>query len=611
MKSIGRDGTTERFDLPVGERSFTATHQYLDDDPSDTASDAYQVRVRVADDDDGAVVGTTQITVLNVAPRDLTWLPRAAAVDEGSTALVDLNFDDPGSLDVHQYVIDWGDGASEAGSVTNRSLEAAHVYADNGLYTLRITLRDDDLGEASQTARLTVRNVDPVLSGVDSTLQIDEGASFTLASLGVTIVDPGFDNSANTLDTSNGGEISEIFTAFDVDWGDGTPVAALAAVDRVSGSPGVPTTAGFSHEPHVYADDGVYAVRLRLADDDGETVVRTASIRVVNVAPTLTLTSTVYQIDEGQIVSLPDLGTFTDPGFDNLLNTLDPANGGELRETFSYSIDWGDRTSVETAQLPVTRVSGSPGVLTVGSLSHDHLYVDNDRDDVPDNRYTVVVTLFDDDGGSHQQSLEVIVYNVNPTLQPLTAANLNAKALTTLEFVFSDPGQDSFKILVDWGDKLQIADPADRFVEETIYAGSTPEAFALPHVYPGAARSVPSGRSDRHQGQDSRRRLCGRDCRRVGREQRPSGGHLQPGRRRQSGPYRYHAPSAAPHFSRTRANRTAPGRRCSSRGSLESRRSEWSGRRKQGGQRALSGAASRFSRRLRRTGRASQVPDAQ
>ena len=88
------DGSQEEFNLSVGSRFFGTTHQYLDDDPSVTASDDYQVLVRVTDQRGGSVTGMSNVTVHNVAPSHLTTTP-AAAIDENGVASLDLFFHRP------------------------------------------------------------------------------------------------------------------------------------------------------------------------------------------------------------------------------------------------------------------------------------------------------------------------------------------------------------------------------------------------------------------------------------------------------------------------------------------------------------------------------------
>src|SRR5439155_269651 len=54
--------------LPVGQRTFTLSHQYKDDNPTSTSSDVYSISVTVADDDTGSATALTTTRVDNVAP---------------------------------------------------------------------------------------------------------------------------------------------------------------------------------------------------------------------------------------------------------------------------------------------------------------------------------------------------------------------------------------------------------------------------------------------------------------------------------------------------------------------------------------------------------------
>jgi hypothetical protein len=54
--------------LGGGDWQFTATHRYLDDNPSGTESDSYAIDVTVSDDDGASAASSTSITVTNAAP---------------------------------------------------------------------------------------------------------------------------------------------------------------------------------------------------------------------------------------------------------------------------------------------------------------------------------------------------------------------------------------------------------------------------------------------------------------------------------------------------------------------------------------------------------------
>ena len=476
------DGTFDEFMYAAGTTSFSETHQYLDDNPTGTLSDSPTITVLLTDDDNGSDLQRVSPEISNLNPMIGETPDRS--VDEGERfeleegGLLGIGFTDVGTQDTHTATIDWGDGTTvENLTVTFVDgigrLNGGHTYADNGSYTVTITLNDDDGGADEQSFNVTVSNINPVLTGTDGHI-VNEGQAFNLAGLGVGVSDPGFDNPLNTADPANGGETEETFLDGTIDWGDGSAATPVTFNSRLSGSPGTPTVADPDHADHVYADNGVYTVSVTFADDDGESVTRQFEITVNNVAPTLQLNDPMATINEGDTLNLPMLGSFTDPGFDNPLNPSDATT-----ESFSYTIDWGDGT-VETGQLPASVVQGSPGLETSGTLAASHLYADNDVD----NTYTITVTLTDDDGGVDVQSFDITVLNVAPTLDPIMATDVGGDGMTTLDLTFSDPGADIFEVLVDWGDKLNLA-PEDRFVVERLHAGATPQSFTINHQYTG------------------------------------------------------------------------------------------------------------------------------
>src|SRR6185312_184564 len=62
----GSPGTV--LNLAPGVLTYSATHQYLDDQPTATASDLNTVTVTVDDGEGGTASATTTVTVNNVAP---------------------------------------------------------------------------------------------------------------------------------------------------------------------------------------------------------------------------------------------------------------------------------------------------------------------------------------------------------------------------------------------------------------------------------------------------------------------------------------------------------------------------------------------------------------
>lgn len=161
---IGGDGTSSELAIPFGVYAFSAEHDYLDDNPTGTAFDNYTVTVTVIDDDGGTVSTSRSLTVVNEPPS--LEVPLAGAIDEGSLfVLAGVAFRDRGRLDTHTATIEWGDGSTTNDAVTesggNGIVTGTHVFANDGIYLVRITVRDDDGGEVSQIMAVTVANVPP------------------------------------------------------------------------------------------------------------------------------------------------------------------------------------------------------------------------------------------------------------------------------------------------------------------------------------------------------------------------------------------------------------------------------------------------------------------
>src|SRR5206468_3635248 len=78
----GDGSATQTVALPAGTTSFTASHLYADDNPTNTSSDQNNVTITVADDDTGTGSGSAAVTVSNVAPSGVSVTPSATAFVE-------------------------------------------------------------------------------------------------------------------------------------------------------------------------------------------------------------------------------------------------------------------------------------------------------------------------------------------------------------------------------------------------------------------------------------------------------------------------------------------------------------------------------------------------
>ncbi|HEX5149124.1 MAG TPA: hypothetical protein VFW02_08585, partial [Candidatus Limnocylindrales bacterium] len=146
--------------------SCSATHPYLDDNPTATLSDANTVTVTVTDD--AASTGgsgtlsdmdTTPITVKNVAPVITSVTGPIGPIALGGSAMVVSNFTDIGSQDTHTCKFEWDDTMSTtvvAAGTGNGSCSATHTYGTAGVYTVKVTATDDDTGLATSKFEFVV-----------------------------------------------------------------------------------------------------------------------------------------------------------------------------------------------------------------------------------------------------------------------------------------------------------------------------------------------------------------------------------------------------------------------------------------------------------------------
>jgi PKD repeat protein len=134
------DGSQEAASLKDGR--FSGSHLYPD-------NGVFQVTLAASDDDGASTSDDLTVTVKNVAPGveagpDQFILLEAPASFSGS-------FSDPGSLDTHHILWDFGDGETLTGTLT-----PGHTFTETGVYTVTLTVTDNDGASGSDQLIVTV-----------------------------------------------------------------------------------------------------------------------------------------------------------------------------------------------------------------------------------------------------------------------------------------------------------------------------------------------------------------------------------------------------------------------------------------------------------------------
>jgi PKD repeat protein len=276
---------------------------------------AFTITVQVTDKDGGNGSDVAVVTVPNRTPVASVGGPYAG--NEGAT----ITFNGTGSSDPDgtslTYSWDFGDGSAPATGPM-----PSHLYADNGAYTVSLTVSDGQL-TSSATTTASLQNVAPTAT-FNHPGTTKEGSKLTMSL-------------SSPFDPSSVDQAAGFTYAFDC----GSGYGAFSTSNSLS----CPTV-----------DNGSIPIRAQLRDKDGGVTEYTASQTVTNVAPSVELHSlTSGKVRVGGTFSVG--GSFNDAGIQDA--------------PWSEVISWGDGTSttliatVQGSLFPQNHVYAAAGTYQV------------------------------------------------------------------------------------------------------------------------------------------------------------------------------------------------------------------------------------------------------
>ena len=344
---------------------------------------------------------------------------------------VTFNATDSYDLDgqIVNYFWDFGDGNTDTGNI------ATHQYADNGTYTVTLTISDNDGLEDTAQNTITVQNRPPI-------------AQFTESATTVYTRETIYFNASDSHDAD--GYIVTYFW----DFGDGTNPTGITV-------------------SHAYVESGNYTVKLTVTDDDGASTIATDVKTILNRAPIASFVIAPQKPIAGETV---------------IFNASDSYDLDGSIIIYTWNFGDGNITTIPSSTVTHSYKTFGNYVVILNVTDNDDFYnsstltltvhnVDVAIVDVivstneVDLGQTVNISVVVENEGTMDVTFDVTIYANDTIIETRTVQDLQPDETRNLNFSWNTSGlieSGTYVIRVEIGEIQGEADVADN-IDETVH----------------------------------------------------------------------------------------------------------------------------------------------
>ncbi len=347
----------------------TANHTY-------SQNGTYTVRLNVTDNVGNTGTNTIVVTVNDLAPTSSFTFSPSTGIFENTTT-VQFNSTSTGYDTPLTYFWDFGDLS------TSTQENPTHVFANNGTYTVNLTVTDADGSTNTSSQTLNILDNSPTANaGPDQT--VNEGSIVF------------FDGSNST---SSPDSISSYFW----DFGDGTNSTGQSV-------------------NHTYVNNNTYTVTLTVTDSDGSTNSDTLQVAVNDLGPTANFTWSPEPQDEDLPVQFNDTSTFV---ADNIVSwSWNFGDGSPINTTQNPTHVYGNQNTTRIFQVTLTIIDSD------GSISSKSSNITINAVNDPPVVSTIPSIIFNEDSFNDSLVLSSFVSDVDNSVSEINWSSSPTQNLT-------------------------------------------------------------------------------------------------------------------------------------------------------------------------------------